>query len=176
MDPAVFAQAFATGAKTFIWRCNFQRGLIRQFVQQAVRNGKALAAGRPMKISHNSDWGDAAEFRERLGLGSGASVNNISVDLAQVEQVLKDANQARYMQKLATASGVGAPPGTYADYDGSGSALRLLHVPMKCDPFRNGTDSFEQVVLFFRDHLNFSFDATFGDHNGLGRGYMIYNP
>jgi hypothetical protein len=83
------------------------------------------------------------------------------------------------MQKLATASGrsvVGAPPGTYADYDGSGSPLRLLHVPMRGDPFRNGTDNFEQALLFFRNHLNFSFDATFGDHNGLGRGYMVYSP
>ena len=179
MDPAVFAQAFATGAKIFIWGCNFQRGFIRQFVQQAAKNGKALADGRPMKISHSPDWGDATEFRARLSLGSGASVKNVSVDLAKVKQVLKEANQATYMQMLATASGqsvVGAPPGTYADYDGSGSPLRLLHVPMTGDPFRNATDSFEKVLLFFRDSLNFSFDTTFGNHNGLGRGYIIYSP
>ena len=179
MDPAVFAQAFATGAKIFIWGCNFQRGFIRQFVQQAARNGKALADGQPMKISHNSDWGDVTEFRTRLGLGNGASVKNVSVDLAKVEQVLKDANQATYMQMLATASGqsvVGAPPGTYADYDGSGSPIRLLHVPMTGDPFLNATVSFEKVLLFFRDRLNFSFDTTFGNHKGLGRGYIIYSP
>lgn len=179
MDPAVFAQAFSRGARSFVWGCNFQRGFIRQFVHHVGINVRALGAGRPMKISHNADWGLESEFRTRLGLSSGASIRNVSVNLAVVKEVLNDANEKTYMQSLATACGypvVGAPPGTYSDYDGSATHMKLLHIPMSKDPFRNADGSFERALLFFRDHVGLDFDTSFGDHNGLGRGYIIFKP
>jgi hypothetical protein len=179
MDPAVFAQAFSAGALSFVWGCNFQRGFIRQFVHQVAKNREALARGQSMKITHDSDWGDEGEFRTRLGLAASSSVRSVSVDLSKIEQVLRDTNQTTYMKQLAIASGrpvVGGPPGTYADTDSSASPLELQHIPMTSDPFRDTDVSFERVLIFFRDHLNFRFDKSFGDHKGLGRGYMLYDP
>jgi hypothetical protein len=179
MDPAAFAQAFSASAQSFVWGCNFQRGFIRQFVYQISRHRRTLAAGKPMKISYTMDWGNEGEFRVRLGLSNTASVKNVSVDLAMIDNVLRHTNDATYMKKLATASGcpvIGAPPGTYADYDSGGSPLKLMHIPMTKDPFRDADDSFEHALLYFRDHLKFRFDTSFGDHNGLGRGYIVYDP
>lgn len=181
MDPSVFAQAFGPNARSFVWGCNFQRGFIRQFVNQIGKNAKVLAAARPMKISHTSDWGDISEFRTKLGLTEDAAIRNVSVSLTKITQILNDTNAATYMQKLATASGrpaVGAPPGTYASPDGPGSPLELHHIPMTRSPFRNAkeTDNFEPVLLVMKERVGLSFDKSFGDHHGLGRGYIIFNP
>jgi len=179
MDPTAFAQAFGAGAQSFVWGCNFQRGFIRQFVHQISKHRRILAAGKSMEISYTADWGTKGEFRTRLGLGSADPVKNVSVGLGKIDKVLRDTSDATYMKKLATASGcpvVGAPPGTYADYDSVSSPLELMHIPMTNDPFRNAHDSFENALLYFRDHLKFRFDTSFGDHNGLGRGYIVYDP
>ena len=186
MDPAVFAKAFDREARSFVWGCNFQRGFVRQFVYQIGLNGKILAAGKPMKISHNSDWGDKDAFRTHLDLPGTAPVKNVKVDQAKVEQILHDADERTYMRALARASGrpvVGAPAGTYSAFDGDRSPLALLHVPMTGDPFRRHTVkskesrvTFERALLYIRDTLKRSFDKSFGDHNGLGRGYVIYDP
>ena len=47
---------------------------------------------------------------------------------------------------------------------------------MSKDVFRTTTVSFQAALLFMRDHLKFTFDKSFGDHKGLGRGYMVYEP
>lgn len=179
MDPAKFAQAFAADAKSFVWGCNFQRGFIRQFVAHVSKSSQSLAQGKLMKISYGADWGSESEFRTRLGLAATAAIKNVSVTKAMVETILRDTNQMTYMQKLATASGrpvIGGPPGTYADYDSKKNPLALAHIPMSKDPFGDTDVSFERALLFFKDHLGFRFDTTFGNHKGLGRGYMIYEP
>jgi hypothetical protein len=179
MDPVKFAQAFAADAKSFVWGCNFQRGFIRQFVVHVSKNSQSLVQGKLMKISYGPDWGSESEFRTRLGLAATAAIKDVSVTKAMVETILCDANQVTYMQKLATASGrpvIGGPPGTYADYDSKKSPLTLAHIPMSKDPFGDADVSFERALLFFKVHLGFSFDTTFGNHKNLGRGYMIYDP
>lgn len=179
IDPAVFRQAFAASAQSFVWGCNFQQGFIRQFVHHVVNSRKDVAAGKSISVDFDSDWGTEADFRAALGLGAKDSIRKIIVDPAKVQKIINDANQQTFMQKLATASGhpaVGAPAGTYADYDESSSPLKLMHVPMTKDPFGKASDTFEDALMFYRDQLRVSFDTTFGDHHSLGRGYMIFQP
>lgn len=179
IDPAVFSQAFATNARTFVWGCNFQQGFIRQFVHHVAANRKDIALGKSISVSFDSDWGTESDFRTALGLDSKDSIRKVNVDPTKIQKILNDANQQTFMQKLATASGhpaIGGPAGTYADYDESGSPLKLMHVPMTKDPFGKASDTFEDALMFYRDQLKVSFDTTFGDHHGLGRGYIIFQP
>ena len=179
IDPGVFSQAFAANARSFVWGCNFQQGFVRQFAHQVAANRKDIASGKSISVNFDSDWGTENDFRTALGLGSKDSVRKVTVDPAKVQKILNDANQQTFMQKLATASGhpaIGAPAGTYADYDDNSGSLKLMHVPMTKAPFGKTSDSFEDALVFYRDQLKASFDTTFGDHHGLGRGYMIFQP
>jgi V8-like Glu-specific endopeptidase len=179
IDPAAFNQAFAVNARSFVWGCNFQQGFIRQFLNLAVANRKTIAANKSISVSLSADWGAESDFRTALGLGPKDPVRGVKVDPTKVREILKDANQGTFMQKLATASGhpaVGAPAGTYADYDDDSSSLKLMHVPMTRAEFGKTDDTFEDALAFYHDELKVTFDTTFGNHHDLGRGYMIFQP
>ena len=90
------------------------------------------------------------------------------------------------MQKLATISNstvVGAPPGTYADFDNTGKREdRFLHIPLGAATGNGGDDSadkpvnFSSILEFYKRVVGREFDVKHGFSPPFGRGYCIFHP
>lgn len=201
-----FRMAFAKGAMSYVWGCNWDVPLYRML--QSIRRSlgtKALTDERKFKFP----WkGEKKQFDELVKRAACTGVTwksgtppTVEMDgkclRAMLTMVLKDT----YAQHLANASGrcvTAALPGTWSDHDSKAEkgAPKLSHVPMGnlyCTPStedccckgrdRGCTKSKEGCCCdTYLDVMRFyakHLGSTFnqeGAHPDFGRGYAVYCP
>lgn len=184
VNPTEFRMAFAKGAMSYVWGCNWH---LTVFVM--IRDAARALAGKPLldtnvfrfkfdgddqKIPHPlKELSDIA----KCGTWDGkASV--LEMDGKCLRKLLTYLLENSYMQRLADASAhcvTGGLPGTFSDYDDRSEkgAPLLSHIPMGG---LYGTDQdFRVVMNFFSKHLGTKFNKA-GAHKDFGRGFALYCP
>jgi hypothetical protein len=183
IDPTKFRMAFATGAMSYVWGCNWHRPLF-DVIRQAARalRGKKLQDGTVLRFTWrgNDVSGPLEQFKSILGAsqsGWNDPGNTAERNGAFIRRLVMSLIARTYMQQLADASArccTGGLPGTYSDYDvrREGRELRLSHIPMG----RYGTqDVFSSVLRFYVSSLGVPLNRA-GAHREFGRGFGLYCP
>lgn len=185
-----FRMAFAKGAMSYVWGCNWDVPLYRML--QSIRRSlgtKALTDERKFKFP----WkGEKKQFDELVKRAACTGVTwksgtppTVEMDgkclRAMLTMILKDT----YMQHLANASAhcvTGGLPGTWSNHDRKSEkgAPLLSHIPMgslycKPTPREGCGEDYRDVMRFYAKHLGITFNQE-GAHPDFGRGYAVYCP
>ena len=179
-----FRMAFAKGAMSYVWGCNWHlpvfvmirdasRALGSNPLQDATQfkfkfPAKDQRAPHPLKelrdIVDCGEWNDKTSVLEMKG--------------ECLRKLLTHLLENSYMQRLADASAhcvTGGVPGTFSDYDerSEKGAPRLSHIPM--GGLYGTTQNLRMVLNFFAKRLGTKFNKEGADKD-FGRGFALYCP
>ncbi|HVH43763.1 MAG TPA: hypothetical protein VM925_15520 [Labilithrix sp.] len=194
-EQRAFRKAFALGAASFVWGCNWERAPLGV----AWLSRKVCEKAKPdTKVTIVDAQGAKREEIRRTFFDEGWLVDEPKLDprkpygktWAEISKRFETLLDTSYMQALADASvrcAVGGLPGTYSEYDTKG-APRLSHIPMGKDgPFisKDEVEKIEKkghkvvnlgwILDFYRKCFGVSFHKETG-HAKFGRGFAIYEP
>lgn len=181
INQANFRKAFATGATSQVWGCNWHRPVFDIARQASSKAGtKRLQDSTQITFRWRGEGvsGSKDEFKEILEASQGGwndQRNTIVRDGAFVRRKLTDLMSRTYMQQLADASSrcvTGGLPGTYSEYDArrEGREAILTHIQMG----KYGTtDVFSSVLRLYAISVGATFNPN-GAHRKYGRGFGVY--
>ncbi|HEU5323321.1 MAG TPA: hypothetical protein VFX28_21110 [Methylomirabilota bacterium] len=181
VDPRRFRMAFARGAMSVVWGCNWHRPVF-----DMIRQAHKATGGKPFTDTtvFRFQWREAnvsgtkSDFQALMEADKGGwddKKNAIEKTGAFVRRTLQKLLDDSYMQRLADASArcvTGGLPGTYSDYDEKG-ALRLSHIPMA--GLFGPKEDFRPIMEFFATNFGTAFNRD-GLHPKFGRGFALYCP
>jgi hypothetical protein len=180
IDRTRFRMAFAKGAMSYVWGCNWSRPLFDVLGQIMDQLGqKPLKDETPFTLRWRPGTGGLESwFRKLLALGENDKTTGVKKDGAFVRQLFVRLLRETYMQQLADASAhcvTGGVPGVGSEYDNKsekGSPC-LSSIPMA--PLYGETQNMTRVLRFYAKHFNVAFNRD-GAHPEFGRGYALYCP
>lgn len=194
MDVRKFRMAFAKGAMSYVWGCDWDHPLLWMLQAIILKLGnKSLTDNMKFKFVWN---GKEVQFRQMTTSCTGATWNagpppTVEMDGKCVRSMLTMLMNNTYMQHLANASAhcvTGGLPATYSDHDtkSENGSLHLSHIPMHrpreritlyCNPTANDKcdQSFLSVLRFYAKQLGVVFNRE-GAHREFGRGYALFCP
>lgn len=181
-----FRMAFAKGAMSYVWGCNWDVPLYRMLQSIRVKLGsKPLTADTKFKFPWKGEQKQFDEMIKRSGCTGvtwkSGTPPTVEMDGKCVRTLFKMLLNDTYMQHLADASGhcvTGGLPGTYSNHDKKsekGDPL-LSHIPMGalyC--IDDCGESYKDVMRFYAKHFGVAFNKE-GAHPDFGRGYALYCP
>jgi hypothetical protein len=185
IDQKLFRMAFAKGAMSYVWGCNWHRPIYDMVRQaQSALGSKALTDQSEFQFKWRGEGvsGEKDDFQAISSLASCGAWNNkknvLEMDGKCLRTILTQLLRNSYMQQLANASShcvTGGLPGTYSDYDNKTERgnLRLSHIPM--GGLYGTTHNLTPVMEFFEKQLGITFNKQ-GAHRKFGRGFALYCP
>jgi hypothetical protein len=186
-----FRMAFAKGAMSYVWGCNWDIPLYRLFQNVQKKLGQ-----QPLKDDARFpiSWRGTREQLDALVKRAACSpvtwkgdAKSTATELTGkcVLAILRVMVRDTYMQKLADASAhcvTGGLPGTYSNYDSKSEKgePKLLHIPMGslyCAPTKEEpcNERYQDVMRFYARHLGISFNRD-GADTEFGRGFALFCP
>jgi hypothetical protein len=180
IDATKARMAFAKGALTYVWGCNWSRPLydiIRQANDQL--GSKKLTDAMSLKFRWRGTGGKEDEFRKLLKLADNAKTSGVVVSGAAFRELITALIGDTYMQRIADISArcaVGGLPGTWSDFDQKPGKNEpcLLNIPMGSS-FYGATENLQPILKFYERHFGVPFHRE-GAHPTFGRGFALYCP
>jgi len=192
MDLRAFRRAFALGAFSMVWGCNWDR--VPLGVGWLSREVCAKAKPDTLVTITAALGAKREQIRNRF-FGEGDDEPPLDPKLPyrkswrEVQDGFRRLLRGSYMQAIADASArcaVGGAPGTYSDYDSKGSPP-LAHIPLGADYYVAAAEiaqlaakgdrvqDFRWLLQFYARCLGVVFHAE-GTHPSFGRGFATYQP
>lgn len=179
-----FRMAFAEGAMSYVWGCNWHVPVF-VMIRDAARalGSKPLQDATVFKFKFDDKNRHEIHPLKELAAIAGCGMWNgktsvLEMDGKCLRKLLTYLLQNSYMQRLANASAhcvTGGLPGTFSDYDerSEKGAPKLSHIPMGGS--YGTTQDFRVVMNFFAKHFGTKFNKD-GAHKDFGRGFALYCP
>ena len=180
IDRRLFRMAFARGATTFVWGCNWSRpyyDVLGQVMKQL--GSKPLKDDTAFVLRWRPDTGGhEAWFRHLMGLQQTDPTKNIKKDGKFIRDLVTRLLNETYMQQIANVTSrcaSGGVPGVGSEYDNRSEkkAPCLSNIPMA--PLYGETENMRHVLNFYAKHFDVQFNPD-GAHEKFGRGYALYFP
>lgn len=180
IDRRLFRMAFARGAMSIVWGCNWSRpyfDILNQTMQQL--KGKSLDDDAQFVFSWREGTGGRVDwFRQILGVPANASTKNIKKDGKFVREMVGKYLRDTYMQQLANLTSrcvAGGVPGVGSDYDARPERKEpcLSNIPMA--PLYGMTQNMRPVLDFYATHFGVPFHREGADPR-FGRGFSLFCP
>jgi hypothetical protein len=180
MDRRKFRMAFARGALTIVWGCNWSRpyyDVLGQVMKQL--GSKPLKDDTPFVLSwRRGTGGPEGWFRVLLGLQENDPTKNIKKDGKFIRALVTRLLGETYMQQLANVTSrcvIGGVPGVGSDYDERSEKKEpcLSNIPMA--PLYGMTENMRHVLNFYAAHFGVQFHRDGADPK-FGRGFALYCP
>lgn len=187
-----FRMAFAKGAMSYVWGCNWDVPLYRMIISlKKLLGSKKLT--NDMKFKFN--WaGTEEEFKTLTtrakcsgAVWKGDKPKTVDMDGKCVSAIFRAVIADTYMQRLADASAhcvTGGIPGTYSDYDDKSEkgAPLLTHIPMgtlycvkNAAENKDCGEDYRDVMQLYATHFGVAFNKD-GADSKYGRGFALYCP
>jgi len=172
--------AFARGAMSYVWGCNWSRPLydiLGQTIEQL--KGKPLEDKTAFKFRwRKGTGGDEGWFVYFMGLAKGAKTSDVVKDGKFLRELLNRVFYDTYMQHLADVSAhcvTGGAPAVYSEYDDKAEkgAPCLLNIPMG-GPY-GASVNLRPILRFYAKHFGTQFNKDGADKD-FGRGFVLYCP
>jgi hypothetical protein len=189
MDFDNFRMAFALGAMSYVWGCNWDVPIFVFIRDLHAKVGKKQLELQTFKLNWKGERKEFLELIKRAGCKAewkDDKTKTIEITGKCVQTLLRRLLQDTYMQGLANVSAhcaTGGVPGTWSDYDHkrekSGEPL-LSHIPMAglyCTPTKDNPckEDYRHIMDFYLKHIGVAFNRDGADKN-FGRGFALYCP
>ena len=180
MDRRKFRMAFARGAMTIVWGCNWSRpyyDVLGQVMKQL--GSKPLKDDTPFVFSWRpGTGGPEGWFRVLMGLQDDQPTKNLKKDGKFIRALVTRLLGETYMQQLANVTSrcaVGGVPGVGSDYDERSEKNQpcLSNIPMA--PLYGMSENMRHVLNFYAAHFGVQFHRDGADPK-FGRGFALYCP
>jgi hypothetical protein len=180
IDRRLFRMAFAKGAMTIVWGCNWSRPFYDVLGQAIKQLGtKPLKDDASFVFSWRQDTGGPEGwFRVLMDLKAGDPTKNVKKDGKFLRELVQRLLRETYMQQLANLASrcvTGGVPGVGSDYDERSEQKQpcLSNIPLA--PLYGMTDNMQHVLNFYVQHFGVRFNPD-GAHPTFGRGFALYCP
>jgi len=180
MNRRSFRMAFAKGAMTIVWGCNWSRPYY-DFLGQVMKQlgSKPLKDDTPFVFSWRAGTGGyEAWFRKLMDLQPTDPTKNIKKDGKFIRALVTRLLRETYMQQIANVTSrcaTGGVPGVGSDYDDRSEqkAPCLSNIPMA--PLYGMNENMRHVLNFYAKHFAVQFNRD-GAEPKFGRGFAVYCP
>jgi len=180
IDRRLFRMAFARGAMTIVWGCNWSR----PFYDILGQTMKQLGS-KPLTdtVQFIFNWrpgtgGDEGWFRHLMGLQPADATKNIKKDGKFIRDLVTRLLRETYMQRLADTTSrcvTGGVPGVGSDYDERSEKKSpcLSNIPMA--PLYGMNENMRHVLNFYSTHFGTVYNKDGADPK-FGRGFALFCP
>jgi hypothetical protein len=179
IDRKLFRMAFARGAMSYVWGCNWSRELFDIIGQTLTQLKGTLSDKASFTFRWRKDTGGGeAWFRRLMGLKPTDKTEGVVKTGKELRDLFRHLLNATYMQQLADASAhcvTGGVPAVGSDYDEKpeNGEPCLTNIPMA--PLYGQSDNMTPVLRFYTQNLGIVFNRD-GAHKEFGRGFALYCP